>query len=354
MTFQMKISHPLVDDQSYLRHFWHPVCTLKELETSNPQGVGPIGRTLLRENIVIAKINGKIVAMYDRCAHRFSRLSAGKIVNDRLQCPYHGWQYGADGKCVHIPACPRDPIPKNARITAYECEVKYELVWVRLDSSWGVTTIPYCGGWDNPEYKRVIVADPYDWASSAERRWENFTDFSHFAYVHPGTLYDPAYAEPSIVPIDRVSGEMRFYLEPGKDMLDKLPADSPLGSWTYRAAMPFSINLDIRLYSNNNPFLLWTTSSPVSPDTCRNFMIIAHTDPDLPDERPLDFQKIVLAEDQPVIETQPGGLSLEEVALPTDKVSNQYRKWLRELAAGAKAGKDAFEKALLSDVIESR
>ena len=60
MTFQMKISHPLVDDQSYLRHFWHPVCTLKELETSNPQGVGPIGRTLLRENIVIAKINGKI------------------------------------------------------------------------------------------------------------------------------------------------------------------------------------------------------------------------------------------------------------------------------------------------------
>lgn len=354
MTFQMTISHPLVDDQSYLRHFWHPICTLNELEASNPAGVGPIGRMLLGENIVIAKINGKPVAMRDRCAHRFSKLSAGKIVNDRIQCPYHGWQYGADGKCVHIPACPRDPIPRNARTQPYECVIEYELIWVRLDSSWGLTTIPYCSAWDNPEYKRVIVADPYDWGSSAERRWENFTDFSHFAYVHPGTLYDPAYAEPSIVPIDRVGGEMRFYLEPGKDMLDKLPADSPLGSWTYRATMPFSINLDIRLYSNNKPFLLWTTSSPISPDKCRNFMIIAHTDADVPDERPLDFQKIVLAEDKPVIETQPPGLSLEEVALPTDKVSNQYRKWLRELAAGAKTGKEVFEKVLLSEIIESR
>jgi hypothetical protein len=34
-------------------------------------------------------------------------------------------------------------------------------------------------------------------------------------------------------------------------------------------------------------------------------------------------------------------------------VSIQYRKWLRELGAAAQAGKEAFEKALLTDVIES-
>lgn len=349
MTFQMNIPHPLVDDQTYLRHFWHPVCTLKELADSNPQGNGPIGRKLLGENIVIAKLNGKPVAMRDRCAHRFAKLSGGKIVDERLQCPYHGWQYGNDGKCVYIPACPRDPIPKKAHTETYECAVKYDIVWVRLDSSWDCTKIPYCSGWDNPEYKKVIVAAPYDWDSSSERRWENFTDFSHFAFVHPGTLYDPAFAEPSIVPIDRVGGEMRFYLEPGKASVEKF-----LGGWTYRAAMPFTINLEMLIASNNKPFLLWTTSSPVSANECRNFMIIAHTDPDLPDKDPLDFQKIVLAEDKPVIETQPGGLSLEEVALPTDKVSNQYRKWLRELGAAAQVGKAAFEKALLTDVIESR
>ena len=349
------VPHPLVQDQGYLRHFWHPIATVAELENSNDAGVGPIGRVLLDENVVIAKLNGVVTAMADRCAHRFAKLSAGTVLEDgRLQCPYHGWQYDETGKCVKVPQCPNEPIPKKALTQRFDCEVRYGLIWVRLDGSWDCTDIPYCEAEDNPAFKRVIVAEPYDWNSSAERRWENFTDFSHFAYVHPGTLYDPAYDEPTIVPIDRKDGEMQFFLEPGKDMLDSLPDDSPLGSWTYRAAMPYSINLSIKLYKNDKPFLLWTTSSPVSHDTCRNFMIIAHTEEDMPDEHPLDFQKLVLAEDQPVIETQPGGLSLTEISLPTDKVSNQYRKWLRELGAAAQQGEGAFKKALLTDIFESR
>ena len=350
----MNIQHPVVRDQSYLRHFWHPVCTEKELENSGEDGTGPIGRILLDENIVIARLENRVVAMRDKCAHRFTKLSGGKIIDGKtIRCPYHGWQYGPDGRCVHTPACPNDPIPKKARTPAFDCEVRYGLVWVRLDGSWDCTKIPYCEAWENAEFKRVIIADPYDWNSSAERRWENFTDFSHFAYVHPGTLYDPAYSEPAIVPIDRKDGELRFYMEPGKDMLDSLPSDSPLGSWTYRAAMPFSINLSIRLYRNDQPFLLWTTSSPVSANECRNFMIIAHTDENTPDSQPLGFQNIVLAEDQPVVESQPGALALEEISLPTDKVSNQYRKWLRELGAAAEQGKNAFKSALMTDVIES-
>ena len=347
------MTRPLVEDRSYLRHFWHPICTVAELERSNEAGVGPIGRVLLDEPLVIVKLAGEVAVMRDRCAHRFTKLSGGKVFGNRLRCPYHGWEYEATGKCGFIPACPKDPIPNKALTPTYESKIQYGIVWTRLDSSWDATSIPYCSAWENPQFKRVIVADPYDWSSSAERRWENFTDFSHFAYVHPGTLYDPAYSEPAIVPIDRVDGELRFHMEPGKHMLGSLPPDSPLGSWTYRAAMPYSINLDIRLYRDNSPFLLWTTSSPVSGDRCRNFMIIAHIDVDLPDKAPLDFQKIVLAEDQPVIETQPGELSLEEVSLPTDKVSNQYRKWLRELSAAAARGKEAFVRTLRSDVVES-
>lgn len=345
-------AEPLEQSLDYLRHFWHPVCTLSELAASNEKGEGPIGRILLDEPIVIARIDGVIVAMRDRCAHRFAKLSGGKIVGDKLQCPYHGWQYNSQGKCARIPAAPGDAIPRRAMTPAYECETKYDIVWVRLDSSWDATSIPYCSAWENPEFKKIIVAEPYDWESSAQRRWENFTDFSHFAYVHPGTLYDPAYSEPAIVPVDRVDGDLRFFMEPGKDMLDTLPPDSPLGSWDYRASMPFSVNLDIRLYKNDKPFLLWTTSSPTSNGSCRNFMIIAHTDPSLPDSAPLDFQKLVLAEDQPVIETQPGALSLEEISLPTDKISNQYRKWLRELSVSATKGEQDFRKALHTNVLE--
>jgi hypothetical protein len=37
----------------------------------------------------------------------------------------------------------------------------------------------------------------------------------------------------------------------------------------------------------------------------------------------------------------------------TDKVSTQYRKWLRELESAARGGKEAFKKALHGRVIES-
>ncbi len=84
--------------------------------------------------------------------------------------------------------------------------------------------------------------------------------------MDPGTLFDPAYETAEIVPIDRVGGELRFYIEPGKDMLGNLPLDRPLGSFTYRAAM-------------------------------------RHTEGDQPDSQDIDFQAIVLAEDQPVIES---------------------------------------------------
>jgi vanillate O-demethylase monooxygenase subunit len=249
----MERARSLIDDGRYLRHFWHPVCTLRELEQSNPAGTGPLSRRLLDEPLVIAKLGDEIVAMRDRCAHRFSRLSAGKVVGDRLQCPYHGWQYRRDGQCAHIPAQPDASIPRKALTPVYESAERYGIVWVRLDSSWNCTAIPYCSAWENNEFKRVIVAEPYDWSSSAERRWENFTDFSHFAFVHPQTLYDPAYSEPDIVPIHRTQGELRFFMEPGKEMLGSLPPDSPLGSWDYRAAMPYSINLDIRLYRTAAP-----------------------------------------------------------------------------------------------------
>ena len=111
----MNIHRPLVEDQSYLRHFRHPVCTLQELDDSNPQGTGPIGATLLDEPLVITRLDHEIVAMRDRCAHRFAKLSAGKVIGNRIQCPYNGWQYGKSGSCELVPACPNDPIPKKKR-----------------------------------------------------------------------------------------------------------------------------------------------------------------------------------------------------------------------------------------------
>lgn len=105
---------PLLEDRTFLRHFWHPVCTREELETAHPSGRGPLAVTLLGNRLAIAKLGGKIVAMDDRCAHRFAALSKGTVIDDTIRCNYHGWRYDSSGKTVHIPACPELPIPRKA------------------------------------------------------------------------------------------------------------------------------------------------------------------------------------------------------------------------------------------------
>ena len=63
----------------------------------------------------------------------------------------------------------------------------------------------------------------------------------------------------------------------------------------------------------------------------------------------------MLQEDQPIIESQwPAEISMDEVSIVTDKVSNQYRKWLRELSMAALEGKDAFAAVLRTQVIDER
>ena len=37
----------------------------------------------------------------------------------------------------------------------------------------------------------VVRTGPFAWAADASRQVENFTDFGHFAFVHPGLLGDP-------------------------------------------------------------------------------------------------------------------------------------------------------------------
>ena len=342
---------PLIKDNEYLRHFWHPVCTVTELEKAKPSSFGPLAVTLLREQLVVAKLEGKYVAMRDRCAHRSAKLSCGQVVGGELQCPYHGWKYDTAGACTKIPACPDNPIPNKARVETFDCEEKYGLIWVRLDSSFNCTEIPYFSAAEDPKM-RIVVQEPYWWDASAERRWENFTDFSHFAFIHPGTLFDPNNAEPPIVPMDRVNGQFRFVYDTPPDM--DVPNHAAIGTFTYHCSMPFAINLAVTKYTTKSLHVLFNVSCPLDDSHTKNFLIFAREQADDSDHLHITFNDVVFAEDKPVIESQwPAQMTTDEVPVVTDKVSVQYRKWMRELSEAARDGAEAFKAALHEPVIES-
>ena len=54
----------------------------------------PIRRKMLGQHFVLFRDeSGKARCLSDVCIHRGGSLSAGKIANNCIQCPYHGWHF---------------------------------------------------------------------------------------------------------------------------------------------------------------------------------------------------------------------------------------------------------------------
>jgi phenylpropionate dioxygenase-like ring-hydroxylating dioxygenase large terminal subunit len=320
-----------------LERYWHPVCTLDELDVAAPH---PLAIVLLGRRLAVAATgDAGAMALGDRCPHRSTRLSVGWVEDGAIRCAYHGWRWAPGGECLEIPSMPETPVPAKACAPAYDAALAYGLVWVRLDPS-ATTTIPPCPGWDDASM-RTLAGAPYTWPTSAPRRVENFVDLAHFAWVHDGTLGRREDPVPDVPEVSRHDGELRFTYAPPDMPVD----DEAMFGWSsYRMPMPLTVDIEFLLASGGRR-RLWMTASPIDSGSCRSFWFVSRDDdlePDRLAERDaehLAFQHLVLAQDEPVVCNQdPPELPLEpgvELSVRTDRVSIEYRRWLRELAITA-------------------
>jgi phenylpropionate dioxygenase-like ring-hydroxylating dioxygenase large terminal subunit len=87
-----------------------------------------IGKPFLGGRVIIFRgEDGKAAVMSAYCAHLGADLSLGRVIGNDIQCAFHHWQYGQDGRCTHIPASPK--IPKAARVVSFPTAEKWGLVW---------------------------------------------------------------------------------------------------------------------------------------------------------------------------------------------------------------------------------
>ena len=54
-------------------------------------------------------------------------LGQGQVKGEAIQCPFHHWEYGADGACTHIPATTE--IPPWARQTCYPVQERHGYIF---------------------------------------------------------------------------------------------------------------------------------------------------------------------------------------------------------------------------------
>jgi phenylpropionate dioxygenase-like ring-hydroxylating dioxygenase large terminal subunit len=105
---------------------WYLVCFEDELQKGQM-----LRKKVVGEEIVAFKtVSGKLAVLQDRCCHRNVHLSLGYVKGEHIKCGYHGWEYGGDGRCAHIPSLPTDEkIPNAACVRAYDVELRHKCVW---------------------------------------------------------------------------------------------------------------------------------------------------------------------------------------------------------------------------------
>src|SRR4051812_36474118 len=107
---------------------WYPVARAAEVGT-RPLPVGAGGSTFV---VVRLRAGGEVSAFPARCPHRLVPLAAGTIEDGRLRCPYHGWRFDAEGRCVDIPSQGPGgtPPPRADLAMPWAVEGQHGWVWI--------------------------------------------------------------------------------------------------------------------------------------------------------------------------------------------------------------------------------
>jgi len=162
---------------------WYAVLDAKEIKKNKPVGV-----LRMSERLVFWRTAAnEIVCMRDLCPHRGVALSTGKLVGEHIQCPFHGFEFAADGACMLIPANGRSgPIPKGMKAHTYPAREEHGFIWIW----WGdapelLPEIPFFEGLD-ASFSYSSIQD--HWKTHYSRAIENQLDVLHLPFVHRNSI----------------------------------------------------------------------------------------------------------------------------------------------------------------------
>jgi nitrite reductase/ring-hydroxylating ferredoxin subunit len=177
--------YPLEDGLLYPRNQWWVAAK------GNEVGRTLLQRTLLEEDVVFYRTTaGEPVALSARCPHRLLPLSQGKLRGDSIECGYHGFTFGSDGRCVFIPT--QDRIPTGMRVRRYPVVEHLSWVWIWMGdpalADPAKLPRPACAvepGWELAQGHDVLIQARYTLLL------DNLFDLTHVGWVHASVFGGP-------------------------------------------------------------------------------------------------------------------------------------------------------------------
>ncbi|MDH3683842.1 MAG: Rieske 2Fe-2S domain-containing protein [Acidimicrobiia bacterium] len=180
-----------------LRRYWHPVAQATEA-TATPREIRVLGEDL----ILFRTASGEPGLVTPRCCHRGTTLFYGRVEDDGIRCPYHGWLFATDGRCLDQPCEPdRGRNLDRYRQPWYPVVEYHGLVFAYLGPADRQPAFPrYDIFEDLADDEEVVIIDHFAFGGPSEApcNWfqthENSMDAYHVFILHnaiSGPQFDP-------------------------------------------------------------------------------------------------------------------------------------------------------------------
>ncbi|MBT8444996.1 MAG: aromatic ring-hydroxylating dioxygenase subunit alpha [Gammaproteobacteria bacterium] len=320
-------------------NFWYPIALSDEVKNDEPLQVQILGLPF----VAFRDTDGNPHVLSDTCVHRGGSLGKGWVRDGCVVCPYHGWEFGGDGKCTKIPTIAEDQhAPPRAKVDSYPTHEKYGILFAFLG--------------DLPEEERpplyeIEAFDADGWRANDivtfevgayyERSVENGLDAAHNEFVHPAqgspSIRESIQREDIKVEDESAWGSgfmMRYsgYASQGTRTLGEGVGGTRAGSSHHG---PNTLITRIR-FTEDKAFEQVFFEAPIDESRTRIFFVNMRCfmlEPEN-DQRLIDINMNIAHEDIRVIEAlnpiRTPDTTTKEVLLPQDKPVVRYRQFLQE------------------------
>lgn len=252
-----------------LENHWYIACTSRQLRGR------PLARTLFGRRLALFRdASGEPAALEDCCPHRNAPLSAGRVEQGRLNCPYHGWSFNPRGELEAIPYRPGPP--PDCRVKHYPCVEQDGYVWVcpsEHQPEKEPTSFPHLDrpGWTSFRMETLFEA-------TVEACLENFLDCPHATHVHRYWFRTPT-ARPvrAVVRTLADGAEAEYFEEPREKSLvwSLLSPGRQVGmTHTDRYIAPATSRVDYR-FEDGRAYSITSSCTPVDEGRTRVFTVIS-------------------------------------------------------------------------------
>jgi vanillate O-demethylase monooxygenase subunit len=162
----------------FLREHWYVAGLSRDIARK------PVARRILGEDLVFYRtLAGAVVVLRDRCPHRLAPLSMGELVEDELQCRYHGFRFGADGKCKAVPG--EDFVPPTLCVDTFPAVERHALLWVWMGEAKKADAgaIPEWPWMEKPDFVHLHM-DNGTFKAPLLAITDNLLDLTHVHFTH--------------------------------------------------------------------------------------------------------------------------------------------------------------------------